>query len=404
MIGDAAEERGELVDGDGDITGEPLVPRDGTAAVAAQRGERAGLYLAAVVALAVPSLIVLALFLPTGSPLARVDLDDAARNQAELDSVNVTAASETQSSDGVPVVVGGAGQAQGDVTIDIGEPAGVIADVQVAGPTDSSAIPDPPRQETSVATTVTAATVAPNTTVTPTTVTPTTVAPNTTVAPTTTEATTTTTTVAEEPDPDIDPPAFAQRVDIGRIGETTLQFRFMSAEDSDYTTTIRSGSDVVVRTSGDARANALINELVQDLNPGTSYSVQVELAGQPSAQSPRVAFRTAGGETVDAVDEQAEVQNLRLEQVDETRFEVRYESNICANGSFVIREQAGAVVGRNSGQASGCTTRHLGIPGFWTAPLEPNTTYVIIVQVEAGGAGRGDGNVASRSLTVTTTG
>ncbi|MGI9624171.1 MAG: hypothetical protein ACR2PK_15150, partial [Acidimicrobiales bacterium] len=74
------------------------------------------------------------------------------------------------------------------------------------------------------------------------------------------------------------------------------------------------------------------------------------------------------------------------------------------NGSFVIREQGGAVVGSNAGQPDGCTTRHLGIPGFWTPKLKPNTTYVITVTVEANGQGKGNGNTATKNLTVTTSG
>ncbi len=398
----------QLVDGD-DITEEQILP-DAPAEVAVQRGERAGVYLAALAALAVPSLIVIALFLPTEASTLRFDLDNGVREQGGLDSLDVTAPNETQSDEAIPVVVGGAGQAQDDVTTEIGEPAGVIADVRVAGPTDSAAAPVSPQLEASGATSVapTAPPIAPTST-TPTT-TQTSTAPTTSeaVTPTTTEVTATTeastTTVVEPPDPDVEPLAFAKRVDIGRIGETTLQFRFSSAEDSDYTATIRSGSDIVARATGAARANVLVNETVQGLDPGISYSVQVELAGQPSVRSPRVAFRTSGGDAINPSDKPVAIQNVRLAQVEASRFEVHYDSTICANGSFVIREDGGPIVGSNDGQASGCTTRHLAIPGFWTSPLKPNTNYVLTFQVEANGAGRGNGNVATRSLSVTTTG
>ncbi len=42
------------------------------------------------------------------------------------------------------------------------------------------------------------------------------------------------------------------------------------------------------------------------------------------------------------------------------------------------------------------------MPGQWTEPLRPNTTYVITITVEANGAGLGNGNTDSQSLTVTT--
>jgi len=168
--------------------------------------------------------------------------------------------------------------------------------------------------------------------------------------------------------------------------------------------TVRSGATVISSKSGGAQANQLVNETVKGLTPGTDYTVQVTLNGPPSADSPRVAFRTSGGADPAPAEESVAVQGLRLVSTTATRFEVNYESNICANGSFVIREQGGGTVGSNSGQASGCTTRHLAIPGFWTPTLTPNTTYVITVTVEANGAGKGNGNTASQSLTVTTSG
>ena len=116
-----------------------------------------------------------------------------------------------------------------------------------------------------------------------------------------------------------------------------------------------------------------------------------------------MAFRTPGGDAAPAVDPVA-VLNLRVASTESTRFQVNYESNVCANGSFVITDSSGTIVGSNAGQADGCTTRHLGIPGFWTPALQPNTTYTITVTVEANGRGQGGGNTASQSLTVTTAG
>lgn len=313
--------------------------------------ERAGIYLAAIAALAVPSLIVLALFLPGTINPMDVEADNARRSGTSRGSVDIGGVRETTSDAGVPVDVGGAGAASDEVITDIGDAATIVADdgpadVQIAGPES----PNPP-----------------------------------------------TTTV-----PETEPAEFAQRVDFGRIGETTVQFRFMAAADSAYVATIRSRTGVVSTSSGPAFANILINETVTDLSAGTDYTVQVELTGPAPATSPEVPFRTSGGQpSPDQVDPAA-VLNLRLAENGSTRFELNYESNVCANGSFVIREQGGVIVGRSAGQAAGCTTRHVAIPGFWTPPIEPNTTYVITVQVEANGAGQGEGNTASESLAVTT--
>lgn len=376
-------------------------------------GERAGVYLAALAALAVPSLIVLALFLPALSPSStssppppsRAAPADPTPGGSGLDRIELQSVDETVDDPGVTADVAGAGLARGDVTIEIGEAVGIIADVdpttdgdvQIAGPTQS-ANTTPPTTASSAPTTTTAGPAPTTTAPTTTTAGPDTTAPTTssTTPPTTSATTTTTTTVPTEP------ADFAQRVDIGRIGEATVQFRFAASDDSTYQTAVRRGDDVVARTSGRARAGVVVNETVGGLDPGTPYTVEVILSGPPPASSPRITFRTSGDGPDVGDTEPVELLGLRLVDVGHTRFEVNYESNICANGSFVIREAGGSIVGRNDGQAAGCTTRHLAIPGFWTAPLEPDTTYVITVQVEANGAGRGNGNVATRSLTVTT--
>ncbi len=209
--------------------------------------------------------------------------------------------------------------------------------------------------------------------------------------------TTTTTEVTEEPQ------AFAQRIDIGQLGENSLRFRFASEATTGYTAVVRQDGVIVSRTTGSAPAGTTVDASFNGLLPGTDYTVQVILDGPPSATSPAVPFRTAGGDAPEA-EQPVSLQNLRLSSVGSTSFQVDYESNICANGSFSIREQGGAIVGSNAGQAQGCTTRHLGIPGFWTPALTPNTTYIITVSVEANGQGRGAGNTDSRSLTVTTAG
>ena len=233
------------------------------------------------------------------------------------------------------------------------------------------------------------------------TTTPNTQAPTTTVRPTTTTRapTTTTTTTA----PVVEPPEFSQRIDVGRIGDTSLAMRFETTASTDYTLIVRSNGAVVETVTGFAVGNQLENVTINGLTPGTDYTVQAVLDTTPSVSSPTVPFRTSGGAPEPAV-EAVTLLNARVVDLQATRFEVNYESNICANGSFVIREQGGPQVGSNAGQAAGCTTRHLAVPGFWTAALKPNTTYVITITVEANGAGQGGGNTATTSLTVTTSG
>lgn len=253
----------------------------------------------------------------------------------------------------------------------------VVPDTQIAGPTQAPVIT--PTTAVTAPTPTTAVVAAP----------PATQAP----APQTTPPTTAL---------EVEPAEFAQRIDIGRIGETSLALRFESTETTDYTVFVRTGGAVAATVRGVAVGGLLENVTVNGLASGTDYTVQAVLAGPPTATSPAVAFRTSGGGTPEPAVQAVSLVNPRVVDVQSTRFEVNYESNICANGSFVIREQGGAVVGSNAGQAAGCTTRHLSVPGFWTPALKPNTTYVITITVEANGAGQGGGNTATRSLTVTT--
>ena len=205
------------------------------------------------------------------------------------------------------------------------------------------------------------------------------------------------------PEPPEEPPEFEQRIDIGDIGETNVRFRFTSSVTTGYTVRVTTGGTNVATQSGSATGGVLENVTISGLTPGTDYSVSVTLNGSSSVTSSPVAFRTPGGDAAPAVDPVA-VLNLRVASTESTRFQVNYESNVCANGSFVITDSSGTIVGSNAGQADGCTTRHLGIPGFWTPALQPNTTYTITVTVEANGRGQGGGNTASQSLTVTTAG
>ncbi|MFT7474868.1 MAG: hypothetical protein ACI81L_001800 [Verrucomicrobiales bacterium] len=322
--------------------------------------ERAGLYLAFIAAFAVPGLIILAFFLPAGPISSTFDSDAREPPATGLDRIEL---SDRRSNAEPPEVeVEGAGERRERVDVQIG---------------DAESIESTNNSTDAIAPLVT-----------------TTTAPSTTT--TTTPATTTTTELQE-------PAAFARRVDLGRIGDSTLQFRFASVRDTAYVVTVRAGSTTVSSFSGRASAGVLVNESATGLTPGTDHTLEVTLSGPPPASSPQVAFRPSGGDAPEPNDTPARIESFRIVEVGPTRFEVRYDSNICANGSFVIRELDGTVVGRNAGQAAGCTTRHLAIPGLWTAPLEPNTTYTITMQIEANGAGRGDGNTASRSITVTTT-
>ena len=290
---------------------------------------------------------------------------------------------------------------------------GLFVDAPVAGPTTTSVAPtttEPPTTTTTTETPTTTATEAPTTTTTtteaPSTSTTTTAAPTTTTtaAPTTTTTTaapTTTTTTAAPISPL--PLEFEARIDIADIGENSVSFRFTTSADSDYVVTIRSGGTVAATQGGSASGGVLENVTISGLTAGTDYTVQVTIAGDVPVSSAQVPFRTAGGDP-EGSEQQVAIENLRLVTVDSTRFEVHYETNICANGSFVIRQLDGPVVGSNAGQPDGCTTRHLGIPGFWTPALSPNTIYVVTFTAEANGQGQGGGNVTSEDFIVTTAG
>jgi hypothetical protein len=213
----------------------------------------------------------------------------------------------------------------------------------------------------------------------------------------TTSTTSTTTTVA----PVGDGAVFEQRVDIGELGATFVRYRFTTEQTVDYSAVLLRGGIVEARTAGTATAGESVQARFDGLEPGTDYGVQVRLANGDNAASAVVPFRTSG-DRAEVTSTAVELLDLRVVDVAATRIELHYESNICANGSFVITDSDGAVVGRNAGQTEGCTSRHLAIPGFWTAALQPNTTYTIRITVEADGQGRGNGNTATAATTVTT--
>ena len=403
------------------------------------RDEKAGIYLSAIIAFLLPTIIVAAFFLSSSSSedgstrtdsvspstgLERIDVNDTtlAVGGDDTDTEVAGVSVERDADDVAPSADSDGAEASAEATEDSRDgdaPAG--DEVQIAGPVSSDApdeaiepgpdtdasstVPDestavdetqPSSSDDSTGTTQPSTTTieAPADEASPSTT------PTTAAAPATTSTTSTTTTTTL---PDAEPAEFSQRIDVGRIGDTTLAMRFMTSSDSRYTVIVRTDGTLVKSKSGEAVGGRLVNELVTGLTPGTDYTVHVVLAGSPPVVSRTVTFRTSGGEPEPATDT-IELLNPRVVDLQSTRFELNYESNICANGSFVIREQGGAVVGRNSGQAAGCTTRHLAIPGYWTAALQPNTTYVITVTVEANGAGQGNGNTASTSVTVTTAG
>lgn len=93
-------------------------------------GERAGLYLAMLVAFAVPALIVLALFLPNSPVGEALGTNTDATPSSGLDRV------ELKTIDDVPVEVAGAGQSQDEVSTEIGSPASLMADDDFAAASD----------------------------------------------------------------------------------------------------------------------------------------------------------------------------------------------------------------------------------------------------------------------------
>ena len=210
-------------------------------------------------------------------------------------------------------------------------------------------------------------------------------------------------------DGDVAAPTLTMDVEVAQLGDTFIRFRFRSSEPTPYTTTVSDQQgNVVGSTDGVLAAGEILTERVEGLAPGTVYSAQAFLIGPPAIESSQVLFRTTGAiEDVQADAQTAPVvmSNLRIAELGSTHFQFDYLSNVCANGSFRIVEQAtGVEVGLNNGHPNGCVDKHLGVPGRWTPPLEPETTYVVTVTLEANGElrGRPYGNVVTESLVVTT--
>ncbi len=97
-----------------------------------------------------------------------------------------------------------------------------------------------------------------------------------------------------------------------------------------------------------------------------------------------------------------EFSSVEVMETSTTTVRVDYTTNVCTNGSFVVREVGGSEVGRHPGTPQGCTTNHSAIAGLWTEQLSPDTDYVIVLTAEADGAGQGLGNIATESIDVQT--
>jgi len=418
------------------VAEKPPTRWDGTPAPTADDGdeERGGWFLAIVALILVPALVVAAVLLRTDPPTGRVDLatnptttevqrgDESATNDSDAASVVDTDATSAVGSFGAAAVdsADDGDDVDVDVVVDPSVALGVRTEVKsvvegsALGPvidgTDIAVSPTTtPTIETAPTTPSDAApTPAPTVVVVPVPIdrTPTTQPPfnqttstapqTTTTAPQTTSAPTTTSA------PALDLTALAARVEVGAIGDTFIRFRFTVAITTSYEAIVRTNTEVVSRVAATAIGGEPHDVSFDGLTPGTDYTIQVTLLGPPQFKSPPVAFRTSGGAAPPPADELVEFTEFAVVELNRTRFQINYASNICANGSFVIRNSAGTVVGRNRGQDEGCLRQHLAIPGFWTAALVPGETYRITLTLEANGQGNGDGNIRSRTATVTT--
>lgn len=195
-------------------------------------------------------------------------------------------------------------------------------------------------------------------------------------------------------------PDLVGTIEIASLDATFVRYRFRSDTTTTYSAEVELDGRVVHNSSGTATANQLVGITADGLDPGTDYTIKVTLDGSPSKTAEATA-RTTGGE---ASESRVPVQllDLRVTERQSTQVQLNYESNICANGSFVLFNAAGNEVGSNAGQTEGCGTNHLAVPGMWTPALQPDSTYRIEVTVEANGRGQGNGNVAIGSFEFTT--
>lgn len=339
----------------------------------------------------------------TAEPTSPTSTNDAVAAGTATPATDGASAADSQAEDAAAPVeteVGGTTEsatAARPATSDTKETSSVVAGASAVSPTTGSTAPSTsPSTSTS-----TAPRTASSRDIVPVPIEPTS---TTRLAPTTPSTTisTTTTTAAATTVPSIEPAEFKSRIDIGALGDTFVRFRFTAKMTTSFEAILRTNRLVVSRVSGTAIGGERHDVSVDGLKPGTDYTIQVTLSGPPEAKSPAVSFRTSGGVAPPPADEAVEFTEVAVVDLDRTRFQINYASNICANGSFVIRDSAGTVVGRNAGQDSGCLRRHLAVPGFWTPALTPGKTYRITLTLEANGQGKGGGNTMSRTVTVTT--
>ncbi len=203
-------------------------------------------------------------------------------------------------------------------------------------------------------------------------------------------------------------PQVTTDVEVAQLGEDFIRFRLGSTLETAYTGVVTEGGQVVGTTDGVLADGEFVTARVEGLEPGTEYQLQATLIGPPAVQSSMLTFRTLGGDPDPQADSETpmvELINLRVTNLQASNFQFEYLTSECANGTFIIIDQeTGIEVGRNNGHPGGCTSKHLGVPGVWTAPLTPETTYVVVVSVEANGdlRGRQYGNLVTDVLEVTT--
>lgn len=208
---------------------------------------------------------------------------------------------------------------------------------------------------------------------------------------------------ASEPDLDI-----VVDMEVAQIGDDFIRFRIASSGDTAFTSVIRQNDEIIITQEGLLNAGETLTERIEGLEPGELYTVQSTLVGPPSVTSLEVLFRTNGDipdPAEDAATPQVNITSLEITDVGPTHFQFDYFLDQCANGNFlVVNQETGEEVGRNMGGPESCVDRSLGVPGVWTPPLEPETTYVVTVSAEANGRNRGRpyGNVDTEILVFTT--
>lgn len=425
--------------------------------------ERGGLYLAAFAAFTLPALIVLAAYLPS-SPVSLAGGDDGDRvlDALEIDTSSVLTTTTTSSVLQLDAVAlqnredadrEGTG-ADFEDRLELGTPTetggsdapdrtGALFSVETS-PTTTSRVPTlvgvipPPNGQVVPVTPISAAAVTPATSTTVASTPPTsdsTQAPSSTPDAQTTPTAAPTTAAPLVPIPAIPPvelapippieiapippvvidpippveiapiepivavPKFSQAVEIGSIDAQVVRLRFASDIGASYRVTATANGNAAATVNGQAQAGKTEFVTLSGLQGGTAYNITVVLDNETS--SGIVAVRTPGGQVALATD-QVKILGLGTTATGRTWVQANYQSNICANGSFVIRDLAGNRVGSNAGQADGCTTQHLAVPGKWTAALLPGTSYDLTITVEANGSGLGGGNAQSTTIRIRT--